>query len=196
MKKEETRDALIEAGLELFRSTGYTATGINQILRTANVQSFYSHFPSKEHLVLEVIQLYARGVQERIERTWADSNLSPLGKLREYFEEMIATNGRSRGPIRGCLLGNLSLEVAGQNSEIRDRLLRSFNDWQNAIAVTIRKAIDKGELPRTAEANSLAAIIVDSWEGAQVRAKVEQNDKALELFFDSTFNVLLKYPRL
>jgi TetR/AcrR family transcriptional repressor of nem operon len=49
-----------------------------------------------------------------------------------------------------------------------------------------------GELPRTAEANDLAAVIVDTWQGAQVRAKTEQNDKALNLFLDSTFNLLLR----
>ena len=40
--------------------------------------------------------------------------------------------------------------------------------------------------------NQLAAVIVDTWQGAQVRAKTEQSDKALKLFLDSTFNFLLR----
>jgi TetR/AcrR family transcriptional repressor of nem operon len=35
-------------------------------------------------------------------------------------------------------------------------------------------------------------VLVNAWEGAQVRTKVEQSDKPLELFLDVTFNVLLK----
>jgi TetR/AcrR family transcriptional repressor of nem operon len=193
MNKEGTREALIEVGLELIRSTGYTATGIDQILNTANARSFYDHFTSKDQFVIEVIKFYVSGVQGRMERILADSSLSPLNKLRRFFEDMIATHGRSGGgPITGCLLGNLSLEVASHNLEIRHLLRQSFDDWQKVIAMTIREAIDKGELHRTAKANDLAAVIADSWEGAQVRAKAEQSDKAFNLFFDNAFNVLLK----
>jgi TetR/AcrR family transcriptional repressor of nem operon len=192
MKKEGSREALIVVGLELIRSTGYTATGINQIVDTTAARSFYDHFTSKDQFVIEVIKFYVAGVQGRMERMLADPSLSPLNKLRRYFEDMIATQGCGGGPITGCLLGNLSLEVAGHNMEIRDLLRQSFDDWQKAIAMTIREAIDKGELRRTAKANDLAGVIVDSWEGAQVRAKAEQSDKAFNLFFDNAFNVLLK----
>jgi TetR/AcrR family transcriptional regulator, transcriptional repressor for nem operon len=196
MKKKGTRESLIEVGLELIRSTGYTATGINQIVDTADARSFYDYFTSKDQFVIEVIKFYVARVQGHMERMLADSSLSPLDKLRRYFEDMIATQGRSGGQITGCLLGNLSLEVAGHNMEIRDLLRQSFDDWQKAIAKTIREAIDRGELHRTAKANDLAAVIVDSWEGAQVRAKAEQSDKAFHLFFDNAFNVLLKTDSL
>src|ERR1700733_616047 len=192
MSKQEAREVLIEIGLELIRSTGYTATGINQILHRANARSFYSHFTSKEQFVIEVIHSYVTGVRNHMERVMSASNLSPLEKLRRYFEDMIATHGRGSGPIAGCLLGNLSLEVAGHNSEIRNLLRESFKSWQRAIAMILREAIDSGELPRTAKANNLAAVIVDGWQGAQVRAKTDQSNKALDLFFDSTFNGLLK----
>jgi TetR/AcrR family transcriptional regulator, transcriptional repressor for nem operon len=191
MNRKDTRETLIEAGLQLIRSTGYSATGINQILDTANARSFYSYFPSKDEFVLEVIRFYVAGEQERLERVQANSSLSPLGKLRRYFEDKIAFHGE-RGKFTGCLLGNLSLEVAGHNAAIRDLLRRSFDEWQKAIALTIRESIDTGELPRSAKANVLAAVIVDSWEGAQVRARTEQSDKALNLFYDCTFNVLLR----
>jgi TetR/AcrR family transcriptional regulator, transcriptional repressor for nem operon len=192
MSKKEVREALIEVGLELISSTGYGATGINQILDAAETRSFYNYFTSKEHFVIEVIRLYVAAGHEHMERAMSDSSLSPLQKLRRYFEDMIATHGLRGGPIKGCLLGNLSLEIAGHNTEIRDLLRQSFDGWQQAIAMTLREAMNNGELPCTAEANELAALIVDTWQGAQVRAKTEQNDKALHLFLDSTFNFLLR----
>jgi TetR/AcrR family transcriptional regulator, transcriptional repressor for nem operon len=195
MSKKETRQALIEVGLELINSAGYTATGINQILNAANARSFYNHFTSKDHFVAEVIKFYVAGVDEHMKRMLGERTVSPVQRLRLYFEEMIATHGRSNGPITGCLLGNLSLEVAGHNAEIRNLLRQSFDGWQRSIASAIGEAIDQGELPGTVDANDLAAAIVDSWEGAQVRAKAEQTDKALNLFFDSTFNVLLRADR-
>jgi TetR/AcrR family transcriptional repressor of nem operon len=194
MSKQTTRENLIETGLKLIHTAGYTATGINQVLGAAEVPkgSFYHHFSTKDEFVMEVIKRYATGEQERWERLLDDSNLSPLKKLRKYFRDLITTYGRRGGPIAGCLLGNLSLEVGNQNEAIRSLLRAAFDAWQDAIAKTIREAVEKQELPKTTKANDLAALLVNSWEGAQVRAKAEQSDKPLELFFDNAFNVLLK----
>ena len=194
MSKQTTKDNLIEVGLRLIHTAGYTATGINQILEAADVPkgSFYHHFTTKDEFVMEVIRRYAAGEQERWEKLLDDSNLSPLKKLRRYFKDLMATYGRRGGPIAGCLLGNLSLEVAGQNEEIRKLLRQAFDAWQNAIAQTVSEAIEKQELPKTSKADDLAALLVNGWEGAQVRAKTDQSDKPLELFIDNAFNVLLK----
>jgi TetR/AcrR family transcriptional regulator, transcriptional repressor for nem operon len=194
MSKQTTKENLIEVGVGLIHFAGYTATGINQVLEAAKVPkgSFYHHFTTKDEFVMEVVRRYAAGEQERWGKLLDDSNLSPLKKLRRYFKDLIATYGRRGGPIAGCLLGNLSLEVAGQNTEIRNLLRQAFDAWQNAIAKTIREAVEKQELPKTTKADDLAALLVNGWEGAQVRAKSEQSDKPLELFFDNAFNVLLK----
>jgi TetR/AcrR family transcriptional regulator, transcriptional repressor for nem operon len=194
MSKQATKDNLITVGLELIRSAGYTATGINQILEAAKVPkgSFYHHFATKDEFVLEVIRRYAEGEQTRWEKFLDDSDESALKKLRRYFKDLIATYGRRGGPISGCLLGNLSLEIAGQNEDIRKMLAKAFDAWQGAIAKTIREGIAKEELPKTLKADEVAALIVNNWEGAQARAKTDQNDKPLELFLNSTFNLLLR----
>jgi TetR/AcrR family transcriptional repressor of nem operon len=194
MAKLSTRENLIEVGLRLVRSAGYTATGINQILEAAEVPkgSFYHHFSTKDEFVMEVIRRYAAGEGDRVQRLLDDPKLSPLKRLRRYFKDLIATYGRDSGPIAGCLLGNLSLEVGGQNEEIRKLLSQAFDGWQGAVAKTLREAIEAKELPKTAKADELAALLVNGWEGAQVRAKAQQSDKPLELFFDNAFNVLLK----
>src|ERR1700733_11192575 len=193
MSKQTTKENLIKVGVELIRSAGYTATGINQVLEAAKVPkgSFYHHFTTKDEFVLEVIQRYAAGEQERWERLLDNSNLSPLKKLRRYFKDLIATYGRRGGPIAGCLLGNLSLEIAGQHDEVRKLLGKAFDAWQDAIARTIREAIEKGELPKTFRADDVAAWLVNNWEGAQARAKTEQNNKHRELFLDNPINGLL-----
>jgi TetR/AcrR family transcriptional repressor of nem operon len=196
MNTIDTREALIEAGLELISSTSYAATGINQILDAVETQSFYNHFANKEQFVLEVIRLYVADGHQHMERAMSDHGLSALERLRRYFDDMIARHGRRNGPIKGCLLGNLSLEIAGHSIGVRNLLRQAFDGWQQALAVVIREAMDNGELPPASNANDIAAVIVDSWQGAQVRAKTQQNDKAFDLFFDSTFNLLLRADSL
>jgi TetR/AcrR family transcriptional repressor of nem operon len=193
MANHGTRAELIEVGLKQIHSAGYTATGINQILELADVPkgSFYHHFASKDAFAKEILEHYNFGEQKRWESFLGDTKVSPLKRLRRYFKEMIAIYGR-RGRSAGCLLGNMTLDVAEHNTALRGVLRKSFDCWQNAIAKTIREAIEQHELPKTANADELAAVLVNAWEGAQVRTKVEQSDKPLELFLDLTFNVLLK----
>lgn len=185
---------MLQVGVGLVRTAGYLATGVNQVLEVAKVPkgSFYHHFSTKEEFILEVIKRYAAREQERWERFLCRSKLRPMKKLRRYFKDLIATYGVSGGPIADCLLGNMSLEAASHNPEIRKALVQAFEAWEGAIAKTIREAIEKEEL-RTHEApEHLAALLVNGWEGAQVRAKSLQNNVPLNLFFDNAFNVLLK----
>jgi TetR/AcrR family transcriptional regulator, transcriptional repressor for nem operon len=173
MSKQATRQHLIQVGLGMLHSLGYTATGVNQVLEAAKVPkgSFYHHFTTKDEFVLEVIKRYAAGEQERWERLLGDPTLSPLKKLRRYFKDLIATYGVRGGPIAGCLLGNMSLEVARQNPEVRKLLIQAFDAWQNALAKTVQEAIEKQELAKTLKPDDIGALLLNGWEGAQVRAK-------------------------
>ncbi len=194
MSKQTTRENLIQVGLGMVRSEGYLATGVNQVLVAAKVPkgSFYHHFTTKDEFILEVIKRYAAGEQERWERLLVHSNLSPLKRLRRYFKDLIATYGVRGGPVAGCLFGNMSIEIAAQNPEIRKMLIEAFDAWEDAIATALRQAIEKGELRSSDDPEKLAALLINGWEGAQVRSKALQSDKPLNLFFDHAFEVLLK----
>lgn len=52
------RDDILNTAEHLFNRQGFHATGIDQIVREAGVtpRTLYRHFPSKERLVLEVLQ--------------------------------------------------------------------------------------------------------------------------------------------
>ena len=76
--------------------------------------------------------------------------------------------------------------------KIRLLLVQAFDAWQNAIADTVREAVEEQELPLSTKPDDIAALLVNGWEGAQVRAKALQSDKPLDLFFENAFNVLLK----
>jgi len=152
--KSATRESLIGVGLKLIQSGGYTATGINQILDAAKIPkgSFYHHFSTKDEFVMEVIRRYAAGEGERLERLLDDPDTPPLKRLRRYFKDLIATYGRRGGPIAGCLLGNLSLEVAGQSAEIRDLRRRMTSTWHSptpanspSISITNSSSFQKSQ---------------------------------------------------
>ena len=52
-KKQATRDALIEAALELFSIQGFDTTSVDQIADRVEVsaRTFHRYFPAKEHVL-------------------------------------------------------------------------------------------------------------------------------------------------
>ena len=188
-----TRDHLLQVGLRRIRTMGYTSTGVKEILDEADVPkgSFYHHFASKEDFAKEVLELYVRGEEERAEKVLRDGKGSPLKRLRRYFEELIDVYGPT-ATISGCMMGNLSLEMADHSDSIQSLLHESFSNWQTGVAGVLQEAIDRGDLAKSNKPQELAAFLLNSYEGALLRSKADRSSKPLENFLHFTFNVLLK----
>lgn len=193
MDLRNTRDHLLRVGLQRIRSTGYAATGVTEILDEAGVPkgSFYHHFASKEAFAKEVLELYVRGENERARKIFGDGKTAPLKRLRRYFEEMISVYGPT-AKISGCLVGNLSLEIADHSDSIQSVLHQSFSSWQTGIAGILQEAIERGDLAKSNKPQELASFLLNSYEGALLRSKADRSGKPLETFLNFTFNVLLK----
>ncbi len=188
-----TREHLLEVGLKQLRANGYTATGVKELLDLAQVPkgSFYHYFPSKEAFVAELFERYSVQERERAQRILGDSSISPIKRLRTYFEELFCVSGQ-RGEVTGCLVGAMSIEVADHNSKLQAKLQSMFTVWQAAIADVLRQAIKEGELKKSVKPELLAEFLINSYEGALVRMKAEKSDRPLNNFRHFIFDVLLK----
>jgi AcrR family transcriptional regulator len=67
-KRDLTRARLYEAALDEFRSGGFDRSSVSRIARKAGVSraSFYFHFPTKEHVLIELQWSLERRMAERI----------------------------------------------------------------------------------------------------------------------------------
>ena len=193
MEGQNTRDHLLQVGLRRIFANGYAATGVKEILDEAEVPkgSFYHYFPSKEAFAKEVLELYVRGVNELAEKILRNGKAAPLKRLRRFFEELIAVYGPA-ADISGCMVGNLSLEMADHSDSIQSLLCLTFSDWQTGIASILQEAIDRGDLAKSNKPQELAAFLLNSYEGALLRSKADRSGKPLENFLHFAFNVLLK----
>ncbi len=66
MKKNNTKEEILEASLDLFSINGYEATSISQIADAVGIRkaSLYSHFGSKQEILDEVIDSVLKGYAE------------------------------------------------------------------------------------------------------------------------------------
>jgi TetR/AcrR family transcriptional regulator, transcriptional repressor for nem operon len=188
-----TREHLLEVGLRQLRATGYTATGVKEVLDLAHVPkgSFYHYFPSKEAFVGELFERYAKGEGARAERLLKDVSIPPLKRLRTYFEELISVYGQP-GEAAGCLVGAMSLEIADHLPQLQAQLQSIFAGWQSTVADVLRQAVKHGDLAKATKPEALAEFILNSYEGALVRMKAEQSSGPLKNFLHFTFDILLK----
>lgn len=178
-----TRDKLIAAGVRALHAGGYAASGIKEILDAAAVPkgSFYNHFASKEAFGSEVVDAYFAAGLPEIERRLRDPSLPPRERLEAYFADRAAAF-REGGLVRGCLMGNLSGEIADHSETIRDRLARHFETWGTLLADCIAEAQASGAIASVTPAPLLARFVLDSWEGALLRMRADRSDRPLEDF--------------
>ncbi|MBN8872910.1 MAG: TetR family transcriptional regulator C-terminal domain-containing protein [Rhodospirillales bacterium] len=102
---------------------------------------------------------------------------------------MPAGGGRAFG--RGCMIGNFAAELAGQSRLVRDRLDLVYAAWTRLLATCIREAQQDGSLRTDDDPESLAAFLIDAFEGAVLRSKVDQDPTALHRFHRIVFTRLL-----
>jgi TetR/AcrR family transcriptional repressor of nem operon len=193
MARDDIRDELIETGGKLFARSGYTATGVKELVEATKIPkgSFYYYFSSKEVYAEAVVRRFsARNTEARM-RLLNDHSKPPLARLRSYFEGAIASNTKLRY-FEGCLVGNLTLEVADHSEIVRAGLQGALAVWQKNIKDVLVEASEKGELPDHLEPGKAAAFLLNSWQGALLRMKAEKSAAPLKLFVQTVFDHLLK----
>jgi TetR/AcrR family transcriptional repressor of nem operon len=184
------REQIIAAGLRAVLKKGYSGCGIQEITASAGLpkSSFYNFFESKEALGAELVRHYGETGPRRL--GLADKSIPPLERLRRHFE---ATNELYIGMNyeRGCLLGNFSAELASQCPLIRARLAALFFDWTQDIESAISEAQRTATISTNAHAGRLAMFILNSYEGAILRARVEKSRHAFDAFMRVVFTQIL-----
>lgn len=192
----ETRELLIRTGLAVLTEKGYSSVGIDEILRMVAVPkgSFYHYFPSKEAFGQVLIAAYADYFANKLDRCFLDTAHSPLQRLRNFVED--ARQGMSKhGFRRGCLVGNLGQEMAVLPESFRHQLAEVFQDWQQRTERCLKEAQQSGELDPALDCAQLASFFWIGWEGAVLRAKLEQQPAALDTFASGFFTLLEQRKR-
>lgn len=192
MTRSDVRGRLLESAMTLFSTRGFNAIGLKELVDSIGVPkgSFYAHFESKDALGCALIDHYAEASSEKLDelRTGAGR---PTIRLRRHFEELIAAIVDSRFTV-GCLLGRFGTELADQSPTIRARVSRAFASWNEALEVAATEAYALGELAPGVEPGVAAHFLLNSWEGAIVRALSDRSAKPLQTFVDVIFPTLFR----
>lgn len=110
----DTRNDLIRSGLELLTQNGFLATGVDAIVKNANVPkgSFYYYFKSKEDYAQTVLNAYDSFFEHKLKKHLHESSCTPMVRLENFIND--ACEGiKKYNFTRGCLVGNMMQESPG-----------------------------------------------------------------------------------
>lgn len=185
----ELRDKLLDKGVALLMEQGYHGTGLQELVQSAGVPkgSFYNYFASKEAFSAEVVKHYIDPFIKQLEHHLQRKDVSADIALRAYFDELIEETER-RNFKGGCLLGNLMGEI-GDTSELAQASLRdAVHRYRDKLREGIARGQSEGIFRKDMDAKDMADFLVNVWQGALLRVKVERSVRPLTQFCDMLLN--------
>ncbi|MBW8815595.1 MAG: TetR family transcriptional regulator C-terminal domain-containing protein [Caulobacterales bacterium] len=193
MPKPSNRDAFKAAGLSVMFRRGYHGAGVRDVAAEAGVPhgSFTNHFRSKEAFALEVLDDYFAHTRRLVDEALGDASLRPRERLQRYLQ-IVTERLAADGFVRGCLIGDFSLETTQVSEPLRQRLAEIYAEWLKPFAACIAEAQAAGEISDTFAPEDLADFLLSSWEGAILRMKVERSAAPLDRFRRIAFETVFR----
>lgn len=185
----ELRVKLLDKGVALMMEHGYHGAGLQEIVQSVGVPkgSFYNYFPSKEAFSAEAVKHYIDPFIKRLEYHLQREDVRADIALRAYFDELIEETER-RDFKGGCLLGNLMGEI-GDTSELAQASLReAVHRYRDKLRDGIARGQSEGIFRKDMDARDMADFLVDVWQGALLRVKIERSVRPLTQFCDMLLN--------
>lgn len=181
----ELRTRLLDQGVALLTEQGYHGTGLQELVQSVGVPkgSFYNYFPSKEAFAAEVVTHYLDPFIAQLDDYLARENLSAAEALKAYFDALIEETERS-GFKNGCLLGNLIGEIGETDDLCAASLRTAVRRYRDKLRQGIARAQAEGSLRREMAAEDMADLLVNFWQGALLRMKIERSVRPLRQFVD------------
>lgn len=168
------REKIIYAAMELFWLKGYNSTSIADLLsRTQlNSGSLYHVFPSKQDVLIGVLEAYRDGINEMLlEPAWgqvADPIEKIFALLNSYRTMMVESDC-----TYGCPIGSLALELHEPDPQVRGLLAKNFENWTDAIERCLNSAGRR--LPANTDKRALAQFVLTAMEGGVMQARTHRD---------------------
>lgn len=173
-RKNTTRDRLITTAAELFWRQGYAQTGVNEIIQQAKATSgsFYHFFPTKEDLLLAVVNHVAEVFETEVFSSASIETADVVERLfaiLENYRRLLVESGF----IFASPMGSLAAEVSENYPPVRARLAEIQTAWTEQIEQLL---MNTGEpLPGGVDNAAVAGFVMSVVEGAVLQARVARS---------------------
>ncbi|MCG3464204.1 TetR/AcrR family transcriptional regulator [Xenorhabdus bovienii] len=168
--KEFDTDKIVEAAMQVFWLRGYAGTSIQDLVEGTGLSrsSLYNTFENKYGLYQKALEHYSTITSANVEL------ISGEGTAKELIRKLlssIAEDELSDSLMRGCMVANASLELAGHDTTIAELVLYNLKRLQKALEKRIQAGQLAGEISKEKNASALAYFFVNTIQGIRIMGK-------------------------
>jgi AcrR family transcriptional regulator len=178
-KGRERRDAILRAANEVFAAQGFHGAALSAIATRVGLSEpgLLHHFPSKEHLLLELLALRHEHDAERVARALADHEGfldALLGLCRE--------NQDTPGLVR--LFTILAAESVDDDHPAHDWMVERYRTLRERFAVRVESEQRAGRIDPALDARRLAPQLIAMFDGLQIQWLLDPGEVDMTAVFE------------
>jgi len=179
--KFQNREKLLDQGVSLLTERGYHGTGLKEILDAVSIPkgSFYNYFRSKEDFCAQVVTHYIEPFIQQVEAHLRQPGENAINAIGQYYNTLIHEQ-ENRNFQGGCLLGNLMGEIGDTSELCRQSLNAAVTRYRDSLSRGFERAQEQGDARTDINPEAMADLLLDAWQGALLRMKIEQSSYPLK----------------
>lgn len=140
---ERKREAILQAAIAEFRSSGFEVTSMDKIAATAGVskRTVYNHFPSKEELFAEILNRLWNSITAE-----QDMPYSPQQPLREQLQTLLQAKLHMLADENFLDLARIAIAATIHSPERARDMVSRMGQREEGLTAWIRQAQADGRL--------------------------------------------------
>ncbi|WP_422776253.1 TetR/AcrR family transcriptional regulator [Pseudomonas mediterranea] len=140
---ERKREAILQAAIAEFRSSGFEITSMDKIAATAGVskRTVYNHFPSKEELFAEILNRLWNSITAEQEMAY-----NPLEPLREQLRQLLQAKLQLLSEENFLDLARIAIAATIHSPERAQDMVSRMGQREEGLTTWIRQAQVDGRL--------------------------------------------------
>ena len=169
-----TQAKILESAENLFWHQGHKATSLDAIARQAGQSkgAVFHYFRNKNDVTMLVLKKYAEEeLYAPLDRAF-DGPRNVKEALLGWIEGIYKSYSDQRYQ-GGCLLGNMALDRADRDEDLRAEILKVFLEWENKLTGYLKEHAKDGQM--MVEPRQFARILISNLEGIYMMAKVHKD---------------------
>ena len=161
-RSEATRWKILTAAVELFGDTGYTSTGLGDVIERAGLTkgALYYHFDSKESLAEAIIAEASARVGKAVHAI----NQGPIPGM----EKVIRTSFVIAGIVTGDPLARTGAQLMRALGEFNDTATQTYTGMQLLITELVKQAGAEGDLRADVDPGVVGELLIATYLGAEL----------------------------
>lgn len=172
MPRHDKRQHLVDTAYNRFKRDGFHAIGIDRLIAEADVarMTLYRHFPSKDDLIVEVLDQRAARFAEQLDLLSREPGTvrDGIAAMFDWYERWVA-----REDFHGCIFAHALAEYGMADSLIHQRAIAQKEHHRQKLAAILRKELDDDR------AGYLASALLMLIEGSVLMAQTGQGAAAI-----------------